>query len=145
MRELGTSVAGAGDVNGDGFADVIVGAPHYDDGQAARARPSSSSARLRASATERRRPRPRSSSPTRTTRTSAASVATAGDVNGDGFADVIVGAPDYDDGQSDEGAAFVFLGCAAGVADGTPPTPTALLESDQAGRDFGAAWRRPAT
>jgi hypothetical protein len=37
-------------------------------------------------------------------------VAGAGDVNGDGYADVIVGAPLYDNGQSDEGAAFVFLG-----------------------------------
>jgi hypothetical protein len=31
-------------------------------------------------------------------------------VNGDGFADVIVGASDYDAGQTDEGAAFVFHG-----------------------------------
>src|SRR5262249_24283132 len=38
------------------------------------------------------------------------SVAGAGDVNGDGFADVIVGAPYYDNGSTDEGAAFVFYG-----------------------------------
>jgi hypothetical protein len=31
-------------------------------------------------------------------------------VNGDGYADVIVGASDYDDGEVDEGAAFLFLG-----------------------------------
>jgi len=37
-------------------------------------------------------------------------VASAGDVNGDGYADVIVGAKDYDNGQTDEGAAFVFYG-----------------------------------
>jgi FG-GAP repeat len=34
----------------------------------------------------------------------------AGDVNGDGFDDVIVGAYHYDCGQKSEGAAFVFLG-----------------------------------
>ncbi|MHC4108991.1 MAG: integrin alpha, partial [Planctomycetota bacterium] len=41
-----------------------------------------------------------------------------GDVNGDGYADVIVGAYYYDAGQSDEGAAFVFLG--NGDGDGRP-------------------------
>ena len=39
---------------------------------------------------------------------------TAGDVNGDGYADVIVGAPLYDNGQTDEGRAFVYYGNAAG-------------------------------
>ena len=34
------------------------------------------------------------------------SVAGAGDVNGDGYADMIVGAPDYSNGQSGEGAVF---------------------------------------
>jgi len=43
-------------------------------------------------------------------------VAGAGDVNGDGYADVIVGAFLYDAGQSDEGAAFVFLGSGSGIA-----------------------------
>ena len=46
------------------------------------------------------------------------SVAGAGDVNGDGYADVIVGADAYDAGQTDEGAAFVFLGSASGIASG---------------------------
>jgi hypothetical protein len=39
-----------------------------------------------------------------------ASVATAGDVNGDGYSDVIVGAFQYDNVQTDEGRAFVYLG-----------------------------------
>ena len=38
------------------------------------------------------------------------SVAGAGDLNGDGFADVIAGAPKFDNPQADEGAAFVYLG-----------------------------------
>jgi hypothetical protein len=37
-------------------------------------------------------------------------VATAGDVNGDGYSDVIVGAPLYDNGETDEGRASVYYG-----------------------------------
>ncbi len=59
------------------------------------------------------------------------SVATAGDVNGDGYADVIVGALLFDAGEQNEGAAFVFLGSATGIADGDPTTAAAQLESDQ--------------
>ncbi|MCD6534276.1 MAG: FG-GAP repeat protein [Deltaproteobacteria bacterium] len=43
------------------------------------------------------------------------SVATAGDINHDGFDDVIVGAPWYDSGQADAGAAFVYQGSAGGL------------------------------
>ena len=41
---------------------------------------------------------------------------TAGDVNGDGYSDVIVGARKYDNGQTDEGRAFVYHGSAAGLS-----------------------------
>ena len=40
----------------------------------------------------------------------------ARDINGDGYTDVIVGAPYYDNGESDEGRAFVYLGSASGPA-----------------------------
>jgi hypothetical protein len=67
------------------------------------------------------------------------SVAAAGDVNGDGYGDVIVGAPGYDTGQPFAGAAFVFLGSASGIGDGSPATASAGLESDQSESQFG--WR----
>ena len=38
------------------------------------------------------------------------SVAGAGDVDGDGYDDLIVGAPRYESGQTDQGAAFLYLG-----------------------------------
>lgn len=45
------------------------------------------------------------------------SISSIGDINLDGYADLIVGAPKYDDGQVDEGAAFIFLGSATGITD----------------------------
>lgn len=63
------------------------------------------------------------------------SVATAGDLNGDGYSDVVVGARDYDNGQSNEGSAFVYYGSANGI--GT--VPDVVLESDQVGASFGNA------
>jgi hypothetical protein len=134
---LGNSVAGAGDVDGDGYADVIVGALSYDAGEfsegaafvflgsaagIADGSPSTAHAQLESDQAVAELGR---------------SVAGAGDVNGDGYADVIVGAQSYDAGETDEGAAFVFLGSASGIADGSPSTAHAQLESDQAGADLG--------
>jgi hypothetical protein len=137
---LGFSVSGAGDVNGDGFADVIVGAGLYDAGQTdegaafvflgsaagiADGNPSTAHAQLESNQARARVGR---------------SVSGAGDVNGDGFADVIVGAPYYDAGETDEGAAFVFLGSAAGIADGNPSTAHAQIESNQADAKLGESF-----
>ena len=44
------------------------------------------------------------------------SVGSAGDVNGDGYSDVIVGADSQDAGGTDRGRAYVYLGSASGLA-----------------------------
>jgi hypothetical protein len=57
-----------------------------------------------------------------------ASVAGAGDINGDGFDDVIVGAYGYDSGEADEGIALIYLGSASGIASGNPGTADTFIE-----------------
>ena len=135
--QLGASVAGAGDVNGDGFADVIVGAAWYDnpmdaEGAAfvflgsptgvADGHPATAFAQVESNQVGAR---------------FGTSVGGAGDVDGDGFADLIIGAYLYDAGIVDEGAAFVYFGGADGISDGTPATADSLLESDQINASFG--------
>lgn len=61
------------------------------------------------------------------------SVSTAGDVNNDGFDDVIVGASWYDGGQVNEGAAFLYLGSANGLS----KTIAWKAESNIANANFG--------
>jgi len=122
---FGNSVATAGDVNGDGLSDVIVGAPHYDNGGAAFVYHGSAAGL--------------SASPAWTAESDqdyasfGRSVATAGDVNGDGYCETIVGAYGYDNGQYDEGKAFVYHGSAAGLS----ASPGWTAESNQAYASFG--------
>ena len=52
------------------------------------------------------------------------SVSGAGDVNGDGYSDVIVGAPRYNNGQVEEGAAMLYHGGIWGLSNSAPPTFT---------------------
>jgi hypothetical protein len=63
-------------------------------------------------------------------------VGTAGDVNGDSYSDVFVGAPLYDNGSTEleEGAVFVWYSSETGLGDpGTIENADWSAESDQAG------------
>jgi hypothetical protein len=128
---LGHSVASAGDVNGDGYADVIVGAPWYingesDEGQAylyygSRVGLSTTAAWIGEGNDD--------------LAYFGWSVASAGDVNGDGYSDVIVGAPNYDNVETQEGVAFVYYGAGAGLG----VTANWTVERDQSGAYFGGS------
>ena len=103
---FGWSVGTAGDVNGDGYSDVIVGALGYDNGPNGGGSAfvyHGSAGGLSATYTwigESNQPYAEF----------GFSVGTAGDVNGDGYSDIIVGAPCYDNGQDSEGRAYVYYG-----------------------------------
>jgi len=135
--EFGTSVNGAGDINGDGFDDIIVGAPLQE----------SSGLMVSGAAYI------FLGGPSGITAASPADanfvleslqiqawfghdVAGAGDVNGDGFDDVIVGAPRYgqpfnppiqNQGSGEQGAVFVFLGSASGLVGSNPSDAHAMI------------------
>jgi len=128
---FGHSVATAGDVNGDGYSDVIVGAPNYDNEHSAEGKAFlylGSASGLGSTAAW-------TAESNQNFAGYASSVAPAGDVNGDGYADVIVGSFFYDNGQTDEGRAFVYFGTASGLA----PTPAWTTEGNQNDAQYGAS------
>jgi hypothetical protein len=128
---IGFSVASAGDVNGDGYSEVIIGAPTYTNGQLNEGAAflyygsitginTSSFVLLEAN---------------QANAGFGYSVSTAGDVNGDGYSDIIIGARVYDAGNTDEGAAFIYHGASAGIN----TTPAAIVESNQDFAQMGNA------
>ena len=122
-------MASAGDVNGDGYDEVILGASDFDTNleDAGRALVYYGSADGPAD------------SPNWIAEGDqagggfGATVGPAGDVNGDGYADVLVAAPAYDGGQKDEGRLFVYHGSAAGLS----ATPAWVRGGNVADARFG--------
>jgi hypothetical protein len=103
-ERFGCSVAAAGDVNGDGFADVIVGGygPTYGGLNTGGAYVYFGGARM--------------DNIVDVTMAGAAvddnfgdPVAAAGDINGDGYADLVIGAFDNDAGGTNAGRAYLYL------------------------------------
>jgi hypothetical protein len=128
---FGSTVASAGDVNGDGYSDVLVGAERFDNGELDEGRAflylgSQTGVSLVPAWT---------SEGNQAGALFGTSVASAGDVNGDGYSDVVVGARNFDNGQTDEGAALLYLGSASGLG----ATPTWTAEGNQAGASFGSS------
>lgn len=128
---FGHSVSTAGDVNGDGYSDVIVGAYLFDNGQqdegvayifqgSGQAINTFPSTTIEGNQMEAH---------------CGESVSAAGDVNGDGYGDVLIGAKWFENGQNNEGAVFVHYGSKTGLV----PTPGATIESNQAEGWLGSA------
>ena len=128
--DFGYSVAGLGDVNGDGFDDIAVGAPGYGVSSI----PNRGAVYVYHGS---------SGGVTSTTRLQlvgldggrfGTSVSAAGDVNGDGYDDLIVGA--YSVGTlsfAQSGRAYVFHGSAAGLS----TSPASTLDGLTDGEWFG--------
>ncbi|MCK5109460.1 MAG: FG-GAP repeat protein, partial [Methanosarcinales archaeon] len=109
---FGSSVASVGDVNDDGYGDIVVGAHGNGDGGGFGAGKVylylGSASGISATA-----------SWTMTGEMAGdyfgSSVASAGDVNDDGYVDIVVGAHGNDDGGDKAGKSYVYLGSASGI------------------------------
>jgi FG-GAP repeat len=132
-------VRGIGDVNGDGYDDILVGAHNYDGtfnnqgavfvyyGDSSGLGPTGTTANADWMATGEQ---------------SDAYLGFAsdgvGDLNGDGFDDLAVGAYAYDHSESNEGMVFVWYGSATGLgANGTPVNADWEAESNTSSAIFG--------
>ena len=122
--QFGASVGAAGDVNGDGYADIAIGAPGYTSSQGA-VSIYHGSAFLPSTVPQRVFMGEEGDQ-------MGVAAATAGDVNGDGYADVIVGAKGA---VSNRGQAYLYLGSAAGLS----AMPAITLTGENPADLFGAA------
>jgi hypothetical protein len=139
---FGVDVASAGDIDNDGYDDLIVGARRYDTcsplinhayvfmGSATGlgADKTAAEADWYAMGDE-----CNPSLPSNKDGGFGINVGSAGDVNGDGYDDIFVGAPLQDSGQADEGKIFVWHGSMTGLGDtGSPSNADWTAESDMA-------------
>ncbi len=128
---FGACVAPAGDVNADGYDDLIVSASHHANGQWNEGR-----VFVYLGSASGLQPNPIwTAEGNQIEAYFGFSVSTAGDVNGDGYCDILVGAIGYDNGQTDEGRVYLYLGTDTGVS----ATPAWTGEGDQASAQYGYA------
>jgi hypothetical protein len=115
--ESGYSVSSAGDVNGDGFEDILIGATGDDDGGSAAGQTYLILGSSNSWAMDTDLSVVDASFWGETLNdNSAYSISGAGDVNGDGFEDILIGAYGNDEGGSGAGQTYLIFGKTSGWA-----------------------------
>ena len=127
---LGQTVGRAGDVNGDGYGDLLVGG-RYDFGNAG-----TGVAYAYYGSSQGLSVQPDWTAPNdQPDQYIFLALSGAGDVNGDGYDDVVVGASHYTDDQLEEGRAYIFFGSSSGLSN----TPGWVVDGNQRIMYFGTA------
>jgi hypothetical protein len=119
--ESGLSVSSAGDVNGDGIADMLIGAPDANphgaqSGKAYVVFGTSTGFAASINLSALNGTTGFKMSGAASTDNTGFSVAAAGDVNGDGFADIVIGAYNADSNGANAGTSYVLFGKGGGFS-----------------------------
>jgi MYXO-CTERM domain-containing protein len=109
----GYAVSGAGDIDGDGYGDVVIGA--YTDEEVGSYAGSAYVYYGSASGIDMTREDKLTASDGGSNDGFGVAVSGAGDLDGDGYSDLVIGAPGDDDGGYDAGSAYVYYGSASGI------------------------------
>ncbi len=132
---FGNAISHAGDVNGDGFGDVIIAAWYFDNDQSNEGR----AYVYHGSADGLANDPAWMAEGNQYIARFGVGVAAAGDANGDGYDDVLVGADSIIDPQVREGRGYLFAGGPGGVA----ASPLLTVDGDQDQAHFGASVAGP--
>jgi FG-GAP repeat protein/hemolysin type calcium-binding protein len=127
---FGASVGWAGDINKDGFADLIIGAPLWNSNQY------TDEGKVWVYFCSATGPggTPWTADPANQVGAWFGTTVASGDVNGDGYPDVVLGAPRWDGSATAEGRVYVYHGSATGL----PSSPSTTRDpTDQANAWFG--------
>jgi hypothetical protein len=138
---FGRWVSNAGDVNGDGYGDVVIGADG-ESGAADNGSPGHAFLYLGSAAGLAASPAVTLTGPDGPGGWFGRCVAAAGDVNGDGFADIVVGA-NAGSAAGATGWAHVYLGNATGVSLSPEVTWTGPSDGSSFGRIVASTTRPP--